>query len=132
MKRFYLAAVLGLGLFAAQASAEPGGATPLPPAPGAAGCADCGGVPAASEARKYGLLPFIRRLAFWKKDDCGDDCGRGKIIGGRAPASAWETPLPPPGIGYPGTPGHAMPGTLVFPNHPYSRSPRDFFLWEPK
>ena len=32
------------------------------------------------------------------------------------------------GYGQAGDPG----GTLVFPNHPFARSPRDFFMYEPK
>lgn len=131
MKRMILAAVVGLGL-AAGAQAGDGCGTPACGGHGHAGCSDCDG-------GKYGTHPLLKRLMWWKKDDGCDACGskgklRDKLHGprlGHGHGCCGDT-APPPGIGYPGTPGAQMPGTLVFPNHPYMRSPRDFFMYEPK
>ncbi|VTR96758.1 hypothetical protein [Tuwongella immobilis] len=66
----------------------------------------------------YGSAPFFRKLfSFsWKKSGCStcSDCEGGVPAGygmGRGPVG------PMPGQ-----------GTLVFPNHPFARSPRDFFM----
>jgi hypothetical protein len=53
-------------------------------------------------------------------------------LGDRIRAANAPGPIPEPGIGYPGTPGAGMPGTLVFPHHQYVRSPRDFFMQDPR
>jgi hypothetical protein len=141
MKRFLFAAVVGLGLAAGAASAGdnccgpkaatpvggcgPACATPLT----AADCCSC------DSHGRFGWNPLLGRLFGRKKaaDNC-DACGkvrlRDRLHGPRCNDCGPGTP--PPGIGYPGTPGAQMPGTLVFPNHPYMRSPRDFFMWEPK
>lgn len=62
----------------------------------------------------YGVNPVLRKLMWWKKDDCAS-CGKHAVV------------APPHGVG----PGNQMPGTLVFPVNPYIRSPRDFFMTEP-
>lgn len=62
----------------------------------------------------HGVNPLFRRFFGGKSSKC-NDC---------APVA------PPPGLGYPGTPGSQMPGTLVFPMNPFIRSPRDFFMYE--
>jgi len=68
-----------------------------------AGCSTCGG------AGKAGL-----GLGLFHKGGCSN-CG-GKGGGGYD-----QYPQYPP----------MMQGTLVFPNNPYTRSPRDFFMYEP-
>lgn len=104
MTRFILLAVLALAAHTGRAAAD---------------CDSCGAGPGDG---KYGWHPLLK-LKNWfgkKKDGCGPRSG------------CYGSYAPPPGIGYPGTPGSQMPGTLVFPNHPYARSPRDFFMYEPK
>ena len=65
------------------------------------------GAPAAEGgAGCYGTHPMLKKLLWWKKD-CGGSCGHAG--GGNGAAAA--------------------PGTLVFPQHPYARSPRDFFMY---
>jgi hypothetical protein len=71
---------------------------------------------------RYGMNPLLKRMFWWKKDadPCGPQgCGKGHghCFGGNC------APVPPP---YGAAP--PMPGTLVFPNHPFNRSPRDFFM----
>ncbi len=56
----------------------------------------------------YGPHPFLKKLMFWKKDDCGGKCGKCAVA-----------------------PPEPTPGTLVFPFNPYIRSPRDYFMYEP-
>src|SRR5262249_6642315 len=72
----------------------------------------------------YGLNPGLRKMFKPGYGGCtGPGCGAGKG-------------------GYPGYPGYGgyggygaqppvMQGTLVFPHHPFARSPRDFFMYEP-
>lgn len=64
--------------------------------------------PAPAPTNMYG---WNKRLIYWwKKDPCGRGaCGQngGAGMGGQS----------------------NMPGTLVFPQHPFVRSPRDFFMW---
>ncbi len=112
MSRFILLAVLGLAAVGGNATAQ---------------CSDCGG----GGGEKYGWHPLLKiKNWFGGKKGCDSGC---KNCGGHGPRSGgYGAYTPPPGIGYPGTPGADMPGTLVFPNHPYARSPRDFFMYEPK
>jgi hypothetical protein len=50
---------------------------------------------------RYGYHPALKRLMWWKVDRCpGPGCGGAAMGGG---------------------------GTMVYPNHPYARSPRDWF-----
>ncbi len=102
MKRILIAvaAAAGVAVLAGEtqaAGAQPPYLTPAPPA----GSADI-----------YGPNPFLKKLMFWKKDDCGST--------GKGCSKCQVTPPEP------------MPGTLVFPFNPYMRSPRDFFMYEPK
>ena len=102
MTRFILLAALGLA------------------AAGGRAAADC------DQCDKYGWHPLLKiKNWFGKKKGC-DTCSH------HGPRGGYGSFEPPPGIGYPGTSGANMPGTLVFPNHPYARSPRDFFMYEPK
>lgn len=74
-----------------------------------------------STVGQYGWNPIFKKVLWWKKDGCdGGACG-GKGCADKGP--------PAPGSGLPGSPGASMPGTLVFPNHPYIRSPRDYFMY---
>jgi hypothetical protein len=94
--------------------------------------------PEAPAGERYGFNPFLRKIVWWKGGSTGGCTNCGSSSGGPAfpPApGAYGTPpglgAAAPGLGYPGTPGYSMPGTLVFPHHYYMRSPRDFFMWEP-
>ena len=77
---------------------------------------------------RYGLLPALRK-PFRAEGSCSS-CGHGGRTG---PVCG------PRGSGHLAGPGYsAQPqyppvqqGTLVFPNHTYVRSPRDFFMYEP-
>jgi hypothetical protein len=139
-----LAAVAG---FAGVASAQQ--LVPMPPAPAPMGtpaaapvqgtvtgnCVGCGagvGVPAtagyAHHDSRYGWNPLFRKLAFWKRDNaCGTSGGglfsrlRGLCGANAAGAGAGAEFNPYP---------NGVPGTLVFPNHYYARSPRDFFMMD--
>ena len=109
MSRFILLAALGLAAAGGTASANDG--------------------PCNGSCEKFGWNPLLKwRTWFGKKGSEG--CGKHGCKHG--PRADCYGGTPPPGIGYPGTPGADMPGTLVFPNHPYARSPRDFFMYEPK
>lgn len=108
-------AVVGLlCVLAPSASAQyPVGAAPIYAGPIDSGCADCGypiqgggffsGMRNADPNSAYGWNPVFRKISMWCK-------GAGPI--GYAPA--------PVGV----------QGTLVFPNHPFARSPRDFFMMD--
>lgn len=112
MKKYLFALVISAA-FAASDSRADFGTPPAPPAPSATGGAPTGGGGGGS----YGWNPIVKRILFWKKSDAGS-CANGKCG-------------PTPGAGVPGIPGNgmAMPGTLVFPTHPYARSPRDYFMY---
>ncbi|MCZ2341896.1 MAG: hypothetical protein LC104_08890 [Bacteroidales bacterium] len=120
MNRIMLAAVAALlGLSVGNAHADFGG--PLPtqqpaPEPNYAQEAEIG-----YETGLYGTHPFLRRLMFWKKD--------GKPV--KEHKAHFVRPLPPPNTALPGSPGVGMPGTLAFPYNPYTRSPRDYFMYDP-
>ncbi len=107
MKKYLFALAACAAIAAADARADFG----TPPAPAGAAAA---GAPAGG-ANTYGWNPILKRVMFWKKKD---DCAGGKCG-------------PTPGAGVPGIPGNgmAMPGTLVFPTHPFARSPRDYFMY---
>ena len=111
--------------------------------PRAGGCPDCGGATTgyARHDSRFGWNPIFRKLAFWKRDNsCGTTGGgllsrlRGRIggLGGNCAGGYGQG-----GFGSFGNNGPAFnpypngtPGTLVFPNHQYVRSPRDFFMTE--
>lgn len=118
MNRMMLAAIAAVfGLTVGEASADFGG--PIPPQqspePNYVMESEAG-----YQQGVYGTHPFLRKLMFWKKDckDCKGckDCSK---------------PLPPPNSAMPGSPGVGMPGTLAFPFNPYTRSPRDYFMYDP-
>lgn len=140
MKRMILAAVAAFGLMSV-AAADHGG--PVQGQVVGGGCAGCAAgaapttrswaAPAAKECgcsecekeRKLGLNPLFKRLMFWKKDnECGT-CGIKNRLAGCLKCG-------PFGGGHPGYGGfdpypNGVPGTLVFPQHPYVRSPRDWY-----
>jgi len=140
MKRLMLAAAAAVGVLAmaGESRADFGGAPPVMQAGGPQ-------PPQAKEntAGRFGLLPAFQRVVWWGKKEpagcSGPGCGGGvrtPHVGGYAPPMGGQNGpgmgYPGPGSGYPG-PGMGQPqGTLVFPNHQFSRSPRDFFMWEPK
>ena len=100
-----------------------GGCNGCGTAPTASGVVPCGatapacGCDACARDKRFGLNPLFKRLMFWKKDTACGTCNlRGRLgnCAGVVPG-AFE-PYP-----------NGVPGTLVFPNHPYVRSPRDWF-----
>ena len=143
MKRFMMTfvALATLGVFAGNASAQ------YPPPPSKNGLLQAGGYapgpvaspyavpvygidPASEEpdtSGRYGLHPVLKRLFHIKDAGCGKDgCGKeGCAKGGKGHAA----PVGHPGFaGPPSNP--ATGGTLAFPQHPYVRSPRDFFMMD--
>jgi hypothetical protein len=144
MKRLWTTVAAAIGL-AATARADFGGESPAAP-PQMPGMYNAGGYgqPPAPAPDKYGLNPILRRVVWWKKDFGGcANCGAPghATVGGPAPYGGmpYGAGVPygggMPGMmgGAPGMPGMGgqMPGTLVFPNHWYSRGPRDYFMMEP-
>jgi hypothetical protein len=71
-------------------------------------------VPSQPTGNVYGWNPIFKKVLWRKKDNA---CSSGQC-GGYGHGG--------PGAGM----GNQPQGTLVFPNHPYARSPRDFFMWE--
>jgi len=122
MKRF-LPALIALASFVAcgTAAGPLGGAVPLT-------SANTGeSLPSVGAEGRYGLLPFLRRGIFWRNNAGGcAGCGDGPRVAGAYGAAFPGAGIP--GVPQPGQQGMGMPGTLVFPNHPFSRSPRDFFM----
>ena len=146
MKRFFLAAAAAVGCWMAGGTAQADGLPPAGPVQGVVsgncgggGCADAG-VGYARHDPKYGWHPLLRKLAFWKHDNgCGSGstgirgrlaglfhrgggcgaggCAGGAGIGGHGHGGDGFNPYP-----------NGTPGTLVFPQHWYARSPRDFFM----
>jgi hypothetical protein len=111
MNRMLLAAAALACVAVADARADWGATPPVPAYPYSA-------PPAAetSNVDRFGWHPVIRKVLWWKMD--GGSCKNcGKCKGCE--------PTPPPYGVYPNT-----PGTLVFPNHQFNRSPRDYFMWE--
>jgi hypothetical protein len=98
MKRILFAVAAAVAVTAADARAD-WGATPPPQPPAGAPVAAGGG------SGEYGWNPVFKRCLWWKKDCGSGNCGKGH--GGAAAGPA---------------------GTLVFPQHPYARSPRDWFM----
>lgn len=102
MKKLILAlAVAGFAVSGARADFG----TPPRPAP-----------EAANTANQYGWNPILKKVLWWKKDDCskGNCGGKAGCAGGNCG---------------PGANGGPIGGTLVFPNHPFARSPRDYFMY---
>lgn len=62
-------------------------------------------------------------------NDCGSGCGSKGLLGGRLGklfGSGCNNCAPP--AKPPAPPLRTQPGTVVFPQHPFVRSPRDFFM----
>lgn len=127
MKRIViaLAAAAGLTATVGTAHADPGGfmppgpygASPLPTPGSLAGPNTLLGYGAPGErgpGGMYGLNPGLRKAFRTGAGGCGT-CG---VPGGYGYYGPYQQPP-------------VMQGTLVFPNHPYMRSPRDFFMYEP-
>ena len=94
-----------------------------PAAPASNNCPHCGSGNTCAQSQgdaRVGILPGIRDL-FTKVTGSVRLC---KKCGG-----TFDKNCPTPAFNpYP----NGVPGTLVFPQHPFVRSPRDFFMWEPK
>src|SRR5262249_38072416 len=61
----------------------------------------------------YGWNPVLKRCLWWKKDNGCSNCG----AGGKHGAGGY------------GAGAAAASGTLVFPQHQFARSPRDWFMF---
>ena len=130
MKRICFAWMVAAGVLSTSAARADFGGPVAPQMPTANPYHQAPPKPSAGEKERYGLLPAIQEVVFWKKA---------------------QTPIPPANVPYPYPPYMAtggnpyaptmgqcapqmmgsMPGTLVFPQHQYIRSPRDFFMWQP-
>jgi hypothetical protein len=123
MKRFFLvvACVAGLALTGSTASAQApvqGVVTGNCNTPGGCGSNSTGTV--------------FSRLMFWKGSSCST-CGNGAGTGFKS----WtNNAAGQPRAGYGAAPHNpypqGTPGTLVFPQHPFVRSPRDYFMTDAK
>ena len=141
MKRMILAAAAAAGL-AMSARADFGGPAVPPPQPGQ---------PMMSpqeyqvQRDRYGLLPMLRKVVWWKSAEPAAPAqgsphpttgyvpgmyGPGMGHPGMAHPGMGHPGMYGPGMGHPGMMGRPQ-GTLVFPHHPFARSPRDYFMWEP-
>jgi len=119
------AAAAGLSVFLSSASADPGGyAPPQPGSAGGGGLGPIGGpgtLLGAGDANgrapdRYGWNPIFKRsFRLGGSNGCGPGCGNGYGSGG--PAYNPNAAAP-------------MQGTLVFPNQPFIRSPRDYFMMD--
>lgn len=124
MKRMLtvLAAALAVLTFAGEASAQAPGMMPYGP-----GYAGAPGGEGGTIQKQYGLHPGLKRL-IPHRIGCRGGCGGG--ICGRLGAklgAAWGGMIAKhAGDGPP--PGGVNGGTLAFPNHPFVRGPRDFFM----
>lgn len=99
-------------------TAGPAAGATLPPPGQIAGPGTLFGAGAATPGQptaQYGLNPHLRKL--FKFGNGCNNCGKGGGYAGPAYGPPPYTPV--------------MQGTLVFPHHPYIRSPRDFFMYEP-
>jgi hypothetical protein len=146
MKRMLLAAAAAIGLLGLAAAGD----KPVHGVVTAGGCEGCGAAahaapahahgpampgfggacPECERAKRFGVNPLLQRLAFWKKDtECGT-CGiGGKLKGCVGGLCGNNCGGSNGGAGYGGFNPYpnGVPGTLVFPQHPYARSPRDWF-----
>ena len=130
MKRFVFAVAAAIALLAVGGNARAAG--PLN------GTVPTGVyTPAAEDGieARYGVLPWLRKGFFFKSGGGCAGCGQQAQGGCGGVGQPGCGPVAPVGAGVPGypqqgQPGAGMPGTLVFPNHPFARSPRDFFMYE--
>ena len=79
------------------------------------------GTPVNRPPDKYGFLPAFKNI-FRKKSAC-DDCN-GASHGHKGGAGLYSGPAAGGNMG-----PAPQQGTLVYPNHPFVRGPRDFFMW---
>jgi hypothetical protein len=114
MKRVLFAVAAAVAALSSAGRAEAAGPMNGVIAPGVYSAAPMDGV----ESR-YGVLPWLRKGFFFKQTGGCAGCGVAAAPGAGVP-----------GYPQPGQPGMGMPGTLAFPNHPFARSPRDFFMYE--
>jgi hypothetical protein len=156
MKRTLIAfaAAAGLSVLASRASADPGGFAPPAPGAGAQTMSQFGGpgtIWGAGDAvgrapDRYGWNPLFKRV--FRMGGGGGGCGNGACGGGPGPTGGNPLQNPanwgPAGYGMGGPaynpngfppgpgcgPGPMQQGTLVFPHHPYVRSPRDYFMMD--
>ncbi len=138
MKRYLLAVIVAGGAFASTASAQFGGMPPqmMQQNPYAQQGGAIPGMPGeaveekAPVGHRFGLAPNLRKLIFWR-DNAGScrSCDEQPRHGHGGHHGHSGAPVNP-GAGVPGYPGSGVqtPGTLVFPQHPFIRSPRDFFM----
>ena len=84
-------------------------------------CNTCACAQPGTKDDRLGLHPLLSKLLWWKKPSCSK-CGG--LFGPRC-NSGYGAPAFNP---YP----DGMPGTLVFPQHAFIRSPRDFWMADPK
>ena len=157
MMRFIPATALGVALTALAASAAeapivPVGAgypTAMPSSNYAGPVGETVVSPREVVGRRYGLMPLLRKGVFWKKNygACESCEGEGLLarlghgglghggLGHAGQGGGGDPGFPGqgvPGVPQPGQPGLGMPGTLVFPYNPFTRSPRDYFMYEKK
>jgi hypothetical protein len=143
MKRVLIAMAVAAGLWlsAGDGQADHGGYTP-PGGPGAGSIPTigqmggpntllgAGDLPPGRGPDMYGLHPCIKR--FFHIPPGGRCAANGCAPGGFGGHGAKGSPYYGAGYGmggpgyYPG--GGVMQGTLVFPHHTFTRSPRDFFM----
>jgi hypothetical protein len=147
MKQMILAAAAAFGLMSLAVASDAGPVHGK--VVGGGGCAGCaaaaapagptswGGPAAAATAcdctecvreKKLGLNPLFKRLMFWKKDnECGQ-CDVKRLMAGcrKAGSACGLLGRGHPAGGFNPYPD-GVPGTLVFPQHPYVRSPRDWY-----
>lgn len=153
MKRMLmtLAAVAGMAAAAGSARADWGGFSPptgsqgmpLPMATpagfNAPGTLMGMGAPVPGHAPDpYGVHPALRRSL--RLNDSCNTCGHRGLFGHKDGGGLFgHGGFGHGGLGHGGGGGYGygpqyppvMQGTLVFPNHPFVRSPRDFFMYEP-
>jgi hypothetical protein len=141
MKRMILAAMAAAGL-AMTAQADFGG--PGMPPPRGQGQPMMSPEEYRIQQERYGLLPMLRRVVWWKPAAPTPPNGHMMGPGPQHPTTGYVPGMYHPGMGGPGMYGPGMggpgmygpgmggpQGTLVFPHHPFARSPRDYFMWEP-
>jgi len=92
------------------------------------GCSTCNCAHPEARDPRVGLHPLLSKLLWWKKPTC-KKCGR--LFGPRLNSGFGHGHGHGAGDGFNPYP-NGVPGTLVFPQHPFVRSPRDFWMWEPK
>jgi len=145
MKRMMMVAVV-LGLFGANALADPGGYIPTGQGGGGPAMGPIGGpgtLLGAGDATgrapdRYGWSPSIKRLFHRPPKDCNNgpamNNGHNPLqnpanwaAGGYGQNGPAYNPQGFPPGSY-GPNGPAMQGTLVFPNSTFTRSPRDYFM----